>query len=144
MKKLTTVVIAFSLAVSTFTIANAGFRNGMDGGCGDCAQQAGAPSDQFRKFQTDTIDLRQEMMTKRFEAQRENLKGTPDAAKISALQAEIKVIQTKIQDVRSKSGLPLGKSDGECGQRMGGFDKKGMGGCGKGQGGCNSGPCNQK
>ncbi len=134
MKKMSVVIIALSLAVSMFGVANAGNR-GMGGGCGNCAQ-GGVPSDQFRKFQADTIDLRQEMMLKRFEMQRENLKATPDSAKIAALQAYIKDIQLKIQDIRSQSGLPVGKSDGECGQRMGGVGKRGMGGC-------NNGPCVQ-
>ena len=131
MKRMSVVVVALGLAVSLFSIAHAGFGNGRGGGCGDCAQQGGA-SDQFRKFQADTIDLRQEMMAKRFEVQRENLKGTPDNARIAALQGEIAAIQTKILDVRSKSGLPVGKGDGECGQR---------GGFGRGMGGCNGGPC---
>lgn len=135
MKKMSVVVIALSLAVSMFSVANAGNKNGMGGGCGNCAQ-GGAPSDQFRKFQADTIDLRQEMMVKRFEMQRENLKGVSDSAKIAALQEDVKGIQLKIQDIRNQSGLPAGKSDGECGQRMGKAGKKGMGGC-------NNGPCGQ-
>jgi hypothetical protein len=132
MKKMSVVVTVLSLAVSLFSIANAGNGNGMGGGCGDCAQ-GGAPSDPFRKFQGDTIDLRQEMMTKRFEMQRENLKGIPDKGKIALLQGDIKAIQSKILDIRSKNGLPVDKCDGECGLKMGG--------CGKGMGGCNDGPC---
>jgi hypothetical protein len=124
--------MVLSLVVSLFSIADAGSRNGMGAGCADCAQQ-GAQSDPFRKFQADTIDLRQEMMNKRFELQRENLKGTPDREKIASLQAEIKTIQSKILDLRGKSGLPVDKGDGECGQKRGG--------CGKGMGGCNTGPC---
>jgi hypothetical protein len=143
MKKMSVVVMALSLAVSLFSIANAGNRNGMGGGCGDCAQQGGAaPSDQFRKFQADTIDLRQEMMMKRFEVQRENLKGTPDKEKIASLQADVKALQVKIMDLRGKSGLPDDKFDGECGQKTGGCGQKMMGGCGKGMGGgCNNSPC---
>lgn len=145
MKKMSVVVIALTLAVSLFSIANAGNRNGMGGGCGNCDQSgANAPSEPFRKFQADTIDLRQEMMTKRFEMQRENLKGTPDAAKVASLQAEVKALQTKILAMRAQSGLPVDKFDGECGQSMGGCNKMSMGGCGKGQGGCNSGPCGQR
>jgi hypothetical protein len=125
MKKVFLAAMTLSLAVSLFNIADAGIRNGMGGGCGDCAQQ-GASSDPFRKFQADTIDLRQEMMNKRFELQRENLKGTPDREKIASLQAEIRTLQSKILDLRGKSGLPVDKCDGECG---------------KGMGGCNSGPC---
>jgi hypothetical protein len=141
MKKMSIAVVALSLAVSMFSLAHAGFQNGMGGGCADCSKQGAAPTDQNQKFQADTIDLRQEMMNKRFEAQRENLKATPDTAKISSLQADIRAIQTKIMDIRSQSGLPTGKSDGECAQVTGGCDKRGMGGFGKGRGGCNNGPC---
>jgi len=143
MKKLVAVMVAIGLAVSVFSMADAGNMKGMGGGCNNCPQP-GASSDPFRKFQADTIDLRQEMMLKRFEAQRENLKGTPDTAKIAALQADIKIIQTRIQDIRAQSGLPTDKCDGECGQMMGGCDKKAMGDCGKNMGGCNKGPCGQK
>jgi hypothetical protein len=149
MKKTSVVVIAFGLAVSLFTLANAG-NNGMGGGCGNCAQGAAVqssvaqPSEPLRKFQADTIDLRQEMMTKRFEMQRENLKGTPDAAKVAALKAEVKAIQAKLLAIRAQSGLTDDKCDGECNQSMAGCDKKSMGGCGKGTGGCNGSPCGQK
>jgi hypothetical protein len=137
MKKMFVAVMALSLTISLFNGANAGTMDGTGGGCGKCAQQSGSTSaDPLRKFQADTIDLRQEMMTKRFEVQRENLKGTPDTTKITALQADIRNIQAKILDIRSKSGLPAGKSDGECGQKPGGCGHKGMGGC--------NGPCGKQ
>ena len=140
MKKMSVAVIALSLVVSMLGVANANFKNGMGGGCGNCAQ-GGVTSEQFRKFKADTIDLRQEMMTKRFEMQRENLKGAPDKQKLATLQAEITVLQQKIMAVRSQSGLPVNKCDGECGSMMG---QKGMGGAGKGMmGGCNS-PCGRR
>jgi hypothetical protein len=137
MKKIVTVMIFFGLALSVFSRVEAGNGNGMGGGCSNCMQST-VPADPFRKFQSDTIDLRQEMMIKRFEMQRENLKGTPDNAKIAALQAEIKAIQFKIQAIHTESGLPVDKCDGECGQKM-------MGGCGKNEmGGCDKGPCRMK
>ncbi|MFZ4859957.1 MAG: hypothetical protein ACOYL3_26635 [Desulfuromonadaceae bacterium] len=152
MKKMSVAVVALSLAVSLFSLANAG-NNGMGGGCDKCAKQQAAPttlttaealSDPFRKFQGDTIDLRQEMMLKRFEVQRENLKGTPDEAKITSLRAEIKALQAKILAIRSQSGLPGDKCDGECPQSMGDCSKAMGGDCGKGMGGCNKAPCGQK
>lgn len=139
MKKMSVVALALTLAVSLFSLADAGYGNGMGAGCGNCPQQGA--SEPFRKFQVDTIDLRQEMMTKRFEVQRENLKGTPDREKIASLQADIKVLQSKILDLRTQSGLPADKGDGECCQKRGGFGKKGMGGRGMRMGGCNNGPC---
>ncbi len=138
MKKMSVVVAALGLTAVLFSGAFAGNGNGMGGGCGNCPQQseASTPAGVGQKFLADTIDLRQEMMTKRFEIQRENLKATPDEAKIASLRGEIKALQDKIMDIRSKSGLPTDKCDGECGPKMGGF--------GKGMGGCNKGPCGQK
>lgn len=138
MKKITATLTAIGLALVIGGTAQAGKQmGGMHGGCGDCAQSA-ALTDQQRSFQQNTIDLRQEMMLKRFEIQRENLKATPDNAKINSLKGEIKTIQGKIHDIRVQSGLPdNGMRDGECFQKDG---KKPN--CGNGQtGGCN-GPCN--
>ena len=156
MKKMYVMFVALCLAVSISSIASAGYRNGMGSGCGNCPQNGGA-SEQFHKFQADTIDLRQEMMTKRFAIQRENLHATPDKDKVAALQAEINSIQTKIMDIRAQSGLPINKCNGEyrrgkfknCQQPMAGCNK-GMGGGmhngvnrGKGMGNCGNGPCGQ-
>jgi hypothetical protein len=152
MKKMSVAVVALSLAVCLFSRADAG-TNGTGGGCDKCAQHQAAPvtlttpealPDPFRKFQGDTIDLRQEMMLKRFEIQRENLKGTPDEAKIASLRAGIKTLQAKILAIRSQSGLPGDKCDGECPQAMGGCDKMSMGDCSKVMGDCNKAPCGQK
>jgi hypothetical protein len=141
MKKVTTAITALVLALAIGGVVQAGSHmGGMRGDCGNCDKAGvGAPpnSEQIRKFQADTIDLRQQMMTKRFEIQRENLKATPDAAKISALQADIKGIQDKINAVRVTSGLP------ERGLRGGGVGPMvGKDGCGKGKmGDCNGAPC---
>ncbi len=136
MTKMSVVVAALGLTAVLFSSAIAGNGNGTGGGCSNCLQQSEAPSGADQKFQSDTIDLRQEMMTKRFEMQRENLKATPDETKIASLRVEIKKLQAKIMDIRSKSGLPTDKCDGECGLRMGGS--------GKGMVDCNKGPCGQK
>jgi hypothetical protein len=151
MKKLFTVVSACAL---TLAIGGTVFAQGRTGGCNECLQgnqvpQAVGQSDQMRKFQMDTLDLRQEMMLKRFEMQRENLKGTPDSVKIAALKTEVSAIQARIISIRAQSGLPdNGKRDGECFKMDGSCSKKdGMGGCNKHsgmKGGCNGQPCEQK
>lgn len=140
MKKITATLTAVALALVISVTAQAGMhKGGMHGGCGDCAQ-AGAMTDQQRTFQMNTIDLRQEMMMKRFEVQRENLKATPDNAKVSALQAEIKTIQSRINEIRVQSGIQdCGMRDGEC-YKTGDKTRN----CGTPQpGGCN-GPCGKK
>lgn len=135
---------ALVLALAIGSTAQAGNRmGGMHGDCGNCIQAGGGAADSYeqnRKFQADTIDLRQEMMKKRFEIQRENLKPTTDNIKVAGLQAEIKAIQTKINDIRLKSGLPeRGMRDGGCAQAGG------RGGCGNPQmGGCNGAPRSNK
>lgn len=119
----TLVVLALALAVGNTALA------GKDGGCAKCAQNA-AQSDQIKKFRQDTLDLRQEMMNKRFDLQRENLKGMPDAAKVAALQAEIAAIQARIGAIRAQSGLPQsGKLDGECAAMGMGCDRAMNPGC---------------
>lgn len=142
MKMVTMAASALVLALAIGSTVLAGTPTaGMNGGCGNCGQ-AGAPvpGDQLRKFQLDTIDLRQEMMLKRFAVQRENLKATPDNVKVASLNAEIKAIQATIHTIRIQSGLPeMGLRDGECGPMTG------KGGCGNGQaGGCNGGPCGSR
>jgi Spy/CpxP family protein refolding chaperone len=140
MKKITATLTAMALALAIGSTVQAGMhKGGMHGGCGDCAQ-SGTLTEQQRAFQMDTIDLRQEMMMKRFEVQRENLKATPDSARVTALQAEIKAIQTKIGEIHVKSGMPdCGLRDGEC-FKTGGKARD----CGTPQpGGCN-GPCGKK
>jgi len=142
MKKVTAALTALGLALAIGSTVQAGNRmGGMHGDCGNCDKVGTpAPTEQIRKFQADTIDLRQEMMTKRFEMQRENLKATPDAGKISTLQAEIKAIQAKITAARVASGLPeRGSRDGRGGP-MGG-----RGDCGSAwMGDCSGAPCGSK
>ena len=144
MKKIIALITACTLAVAITGTALARTGNGGQpgGGCGNCSQAA-VPTDLFTKFQQDTIDLRQEMMNKRYEMQRENLKGTPDTARIALLQADVTALQTKIHDIRAQSGLPYNdKRDGECSSAAGICDKNLNGNCNKRQmGGCNNQPC---
>jgi len=149
MKKFIAFTAACALALAIGGTASAGCAK-AGGGCGNCAQggalnqvnpagTVAVESDPYRIFIRNTLDLRQEMMNKRFELQRENLKATPDAARVAGIKAEVAAIQARINQIRVQSGLPdEGKRDGEC--------FKMDGGCGKmdGLGGCNGQPCGQK
>lgn len=119
------------------------------GGCDSCNQgwqqsqkdpgSGGAERDPYRQFQQNTLDLRQAMMNKRFELQRENLMAIPDAAKIVSLNSDIRAIQARIIEIRMQSGLPdTGKRDGECFSLDGGCFKQ------NGGGDCNGQPCGIK
>jgi hypothetical protein len=145
MKKILTALTVCALALAIGGTALAQGPNGR--GCRTCNQcdqvgqgsQGNVESDPFRKFRQDTLDLRQEMMNKRFELQRENLKATPDTARIAALKADISLIQAKINDIRLQSGLPdKGKRDGECYRADGVCNKLNV------TGGCNGQPCWQR
>jgi hypothetical protein len=148
MKKFFVTVAACALAISIGSTALAQCRKGYD--CDNCIQggrqiQADIGSvvagetDPYLRFKQNTLDLRQEMMNKRFELQRENLNATPDTAKVAGLKAEIRSIQARINVIRLQSDLPeTGKRDGECFKKDGGCYKQ------DGLGGCNGQPCGQK
>ena len=148
MKKILALTAACALALAIAATALAECRKG--GGCDNCNQgaqlnqanpvsaTAGEP-DPYRQFKLNTLDLRQEMMNKRFELQRENLKATADEAKVAGLKSDIKAIQARINEIRIQSGLPdNGKRDGECFKMDGSCFKQ------AGMGNCNGQPCWQK
>lgn len=128
MKKLYTAitVLALTLAVGVTAMAqcNMGQKGSPRGGCSSC-NKAGATPEQIRKFKADSIDLRQAMMNKRFDLQRENLKETPDSAKIAAIKTEMEALKVKIDALKTAANLPVSAGccqedcplmDGNCDQ----------------------------
>jgi len=133
MRKIYAVIAAISLSLSIGVTAMAqgkGVQNRVKkAGCSDCVTANVSP-EQMRKFKLDTIDLRQEMMNKRFDLQRENLKETPDSAKTAALEADIAALKEKIEAQRKAANLPesicndkdcplMGGDCGKCGNGKG-------------------------
>ena len=124
-------VIAAVLAASVIT-AGMVYARGPMGGCGGagCDNGGAVSGEQWQKFKSDSIELREQMMTKRFELEKENLKAAPDAARIASLETGITDLRMKIQELRSKAGLPTCGQDGP-GSRRGGMMNRGPGaGCG--------------
>lgn len=109
MKKLSAaiMVFAFSLTVAVAVMAQGeqGQKAAQKAGCSSCEKSAATP-EQINKFKAASIDLRQEMMTKRFELQRENLKETADVAKVAAIKADMEAIKVKIDALKTASNLP--------------------------------------
>ena len=124
-----------ALVMLVATVVYAG-RGGM--GMGGCNENVSIES--FKQFQKDTGALRDEMMVKRIELQREQAKTTPDQAKVASLKQELTGLRTQIHEAGKKYGMFTNCdaaadcfSDAGCGMM-------GDGGCGKGCGtGCGKG-----
>ena len=61
--------------------------------------------DAVKKFQKETLPLRDELITKRLELQKEYAKDTPDKAHIATLRKEIIDIELKIQEKADAAGI---------------------------------------
>lgn len=110
MKKLYAVITALAISLSVGVTAMAQSKSSpKKAGCSSC-QQADATPEQMKKFKAESLDLRQEMMNKRFDLQRENLKDAPDAARVAAIKAEIDAIKAKIDKVKEANRIPVSAS----------------------------------
>lgn len=96
----------------------------------------GANVENVKKFQKETLTLRDDLMTKQLELQNEYNKPQPDYSRIATIKKELVDIQTKIQTIADKYGLHAG---GPMGQ---GMMSRGMMGRGMMMGGGMTGcPC---
>lgn len=68
----------------------------------------GANVDNVRKFQKETLSLRDELMTKQIELQNEYNKSIPDTRRIATVKKEIIDIESKIQDAADKYNVAAG------------------------------------
>ncbi len=109
MKKLYAALIILTISLTVGVTAMAQSKKGHKGShkapCSACDKDAATP-EQMKKFKADSIDLRQEMMNKRFDLQRENLKETPDSAKVAAIKSDLEAIKVKLDALRTVSNLP--------------------------------------
>ena len=126
MKKLygviTVLALSLSIGVTAMAQGRMSGKSSQKAGCSSCQKSAAAP-EQIKKVKADSIDLRQEMMNKRFDLQRENLQETPDSAKVASLKAEMEAIKVKIDALKTAADMPVSASccmedcplmDGNC------------------------------
>lgn len=78
----------------------------------------GTNSETMKKFQKETLSLRDDIITKKLELQEEYSKPDPDSDRIAALRKEIIDIQAKIQKSADKYGI---SGKGPRGRHMGGM-----------------------
>ena len=117
MKTVTTMVMA---VMAVFLLASAAFAwwdgPGMGNGPG---YYSGANSETMKKFQKETLSLRDDLMTKQLDLQAEYDKPVPDTARIASLKKDIIDIQAKIQIVADKHGVPAWGPGSGGGMMMG-------------------------
>jgi len=84
---------------------------------------SGTDVETLKKFQKETLPLRDELITKRLELRNEYNKPDPDNERITILRKEIIDLQAKIQTVADKSGVPglgpIGRKKGHGMKRQG-------------------------
>jgi zinc resistance-associated protein len=84
----------------------------------------------LKKFQKETLSLRDDLITKQAELDNEYDKTTPDTARIAELRKQIVDIQTTIQKAAEKNGLPAWGHGPGRGHHMGPGMMYGGGSCG--------------
>jgi len=97
---------------------------------------AGTNVETMKKFQKETLALRDELMTKNLELRNEYSKSVPDTGRIATLRKEIIDLETKIQNIADKYNMTsYGRMGGMMmgsGMMGGGMDCPMMGGMGGG------------
>lgn len=129
MKKTTVVIVALALAALG---ASGVYARGSMGGGGFFGPNADL--DSVRKFQKETLPLRDEMMVKQLELRQELDKSSSDEARIAELEKEIDGLRATVRAAAEKRGFSGGA--GSCYPGMKGARQGGrgpgpmMGGCG--------------
>jgi len=117
------VVAAVALIVASAASAQMGWGPGM--GYGREYNGSGPDGqvnvENLKKFQKETMSLRDDLIAKRTELQNEYNKQAPDTARIADLRKQMIDIQAKIQKAAEKNGLPAwgqGYGRGRMGRGM--------------------------
>lgn len=87
-----------------------------------------------KKFQKETLSLRDELMTKNLDLQNEYSKAVPDNGRIVTIKKEIIDLEARIQGIADKYNMPSGG-------HMGGMMTGHQGMMGHGMAGCGCGMC---
>ncbi|GAB4415042.1 MAG: hypothetical protein OHK0032_11190 [Thermodesulfovibrionales bacterium] len=122
------IMIGLVAAIALMVIGGAVYAHGPWGH--GMVYGTGANVENVKKFQKETLSLRDELITKRLELQNEYGKPQPDYDRIGTLRKEIVDIQTKIQAAADKYGVPAfghGMGHGMMGRGMIGEGMMGAG-----------------
>ncbi|WP_318556220.1 hypothetical protein [Geobacter anodireducens] len=105
MNKKNIAAMALAVAVLSASAVYAGW------GWGGHGMQFGpnVTTESVRKFQKDSLGLRDEMMVKELELQQEYSKANPDPDRIAAIKKEMIDLRAKIQKAADKHGITGGR-----------------------------------
>jgi zinc resistance-associated protein len=112
-------VIVSLIAASVLIFVSAVYAHWPGGGYGTCQFQ-NSDLDSVKKFQKETLPLRDELITKRLELRKEFSREKLDRERISAIQKEMIDIRTKIHQKADETGVQWQKSGRKgCGRMPG-------------------------
>jgi len=136
MKRIVTMiaVVAVVLIGAGMAFAQMGGGWGPGAGCNNCRDYNGTNGtvnmENLKKFQKETLSMRDELIANRAELANEYAKPSPDATRIADLRKQMIDTRTKIQKVAEKYDLPAwqrGSGRGPMGRGM--MAVSGNGGC---------------
>ena len=97
-------VIVLLIAAAVLILVSAVYAHRPDGGYRTCQMQ-NADLDSVKKFQKDTLSLRDELITKKIELRKEINKENPNREHIATIRKEIIDIKTKIHQKADETGV---------------------------------------
>jgi zinc resistance-associated protein len=133
-------IISLTVVIGLF-LTGAAYAMWGGSGAGTCITATGADVETVKKFQKETLSLRDEIMTKKLELHSEYNKPTPDPNRIAAIQKEVIDLKAKIHEIANKHGIKVPAGQGMTGRGMMG---KGHGMMGKMKGMGNPCPMSQQ
>lgn len=110
-------IIGLTLVIGLF-LTGAAYAMFDGQGSGPCITATGADIETVKKFQKETLSLRDEIMTKKLELHGEYNKPTPDANRIATIQKEIIDLKAKIHEIANKHGIKMPIGQGMKGHGM--------------------------
>ncbi len=104
-------VIVSLILIAGLVIVSAVYAHFPGGGFGTCLSRFDDTDiETVKKFQKETLPMRDEMITKKLELRREYSKENPDRDRIAVLRKEIIDIRTNILKKSDEAGLPAWKN----------------------------------
>lgn len=97
-------VIVLLIAAAVLILVSAVYAHRPDVGYRTCQMQ-NADLDSVKKFQKDTLSLRDELITKKIELRKEINKENADRERIATIRKEIIDIKTKIHQKADETGV---------------------------------------